>query len=367
MRAAIVSHTYIDPALRGKLRALAGLGCTVAALVPDRWEDSATGESHARWQADAGVQIIPVEVAGDADDLGGLNWSRRALRRTLKDFRPDVVQVEEEPWTRAAAGAVAESRRIRVPVVGFTSETIPRPLPFRLSLRKRGVLRQLRGIITANHLSESLVAASNPALARLVTPQTGLVAPVTTAPGNHDRFVIGFAGRLVPEKGLDVLLRAAVKLVGPWSLIVSGTGPAQEELEALAERLGIAARVRWLGAQPRDDRALLWPQLDCFVAPSRGTRQWVETLGPAVITAMAHGVPVVVARTGALPATVGEAGVVVPEDDPAALTEVLQRLMVSPADRGALAVAGRRRALQEFADEAIAQRTLEFWRSLRAE
>jgi glycosyltransferase involved in cell wall biosynthesis len=63
--------------------------------------------------------------------------------------------------------------------------------------------------------------------------------------------VIGFLGRLDEEKGLDVLLRACVRLYGPWTLTVAGTGPEQETLEALAERLGIASRVTWLGGIPR--------------------------------------------------------------------------------------------------------------------
>lgn len=364
MRALVLSPAYVDPALRGKLRALSGLGCTVAALVPDHWDDGSAGPGRAQWEEDSGVQILPVPVTGDAGDPGGRRWSRRAVRRAFRDFRPDIVQVEEEPWTRAAARAVAEARRLRVPAVGFTSETVAQPLSLRLALRKRRVLKGLCGVVVVNPIADSLLALARPELPRLVAPAAGIHPPVAPAGGSGRGFVIGFAGRLIPEKGLDVLLRAVVKLIGPWSLVVSGTGPAQEELEALAERLGIAARVTWLGAQPREDRERLWPDLDCFVSPSRSTRSWAETHGPSVMAAMGHGIAVVVTGSGALASTVGDGGVVVPEGDVGALTDALQGLMDDPAWRSAIAAAGRRRAIEQFSDEALARRTLEFWRSL---
>lgn len=367
MRIVVLSHAYVDPAARGKLRALAGLGCTVAALVPERWEEPGIGWTHAQWEEDAGVQIVPIPVRGDTEEPGGLAWRGRAIRRALKEMRPEIVHVEEDPWTRAAARAAAEARRLRVPATGFSRETIPEPLPMRLAFRRRRVLRRLRGVVSLNPVADGLLAAAYPALSRIVGLQIGVNPPVAAAAGSGGRFVMGFVGRLIPEKGLDLLLRASVRLVGPWSLLVSGTGPAQIELEGLAERLGIAARVSWLGAQPREDRDRIWTGLDCFVAPSRSTRHWVETSSQGVITAMAHGIPVVAAKSGALPGIVGDAGVVVPEDDVSALAETLQRLLDAPAERQATGAAGRRRAMAEYSDAALARRLLEFWRSLTPE
>ena len=108
-------------------------------------------------------------------------------------------------------------------------------------------------------------------------------------------------GRLVPEKGLDILFRACVKLLGKWTLTVVGSGPAQEELEALAERLGIAARVTWMGALPPDELRKLWPDLHCLAVPSRTTQRWVETFHQPLIEAMGHGVTVVGSDSGVIP------------------------------------------------------------------
>lgn len=366
MRTAILSSAYVDPAARGKLRALAGLGCAVTALVPERWEGPDGRPLRSSWEENGEVRVAPVAVAGSADTPEGPRWSGRGIRKLLREAAPEIVQIEEAPWSRAAARAVTEARRLRVPAVGFTAETIPESMPIGVSLRRRRVIRGLRGIVCANPLAEALVAREFPDLPRLLAPRIGTTPPVTPARGSQGGFVLGFSGRLVPEKGLDLLLRAAVRLAGRWSLLVSGTGPAQLELEALAERLGIASRVHWLGAQPRAERELMWAGLDCYVTPSRGTRRWVETHAPSVVTAMAHGVPVVVTQSGALPSIAGDAGIVVPEDDVAALADTLQRLLDSPEERAAMGARGRRRALAEFSDEAVARRLLEFWRSVAA-
>jgi glycosyltransferase involved in cell wall biosynthesis len=173
---------------------------------------------------------------------------------------------------------------------------------------------------------------------------------------------IGFVGRLVPERGLDLLFRACVQLTDPWSIHVVGTGPAQEELEALAERLGIAAHVIWHGALPRSGLVELWPQLDCAVFPSRSTPRWVESRGRAVLDAMANGLALVVSASGALPEVVGSAGRVIPEEGVDQLADVLRSFSQDPEARRALGAEARRRVLAEYTDESIAQRTLGFWR-----
>jgi len=77
---------------------------------------------------------------------------------------------------------------------------------------------------------------------------------------------------------------------------------------------------------------------------------------------MAHGIPVVASDSGALPATIGPGGAIVPEEDVAALAASLQRLHDDPADRVRLGALGRQRVMEEFTDQAVATRTLRFWR-----
>nr|MBA2457971.1 glycosyltransferase [Gemmatimonadales bacterium] len=218
------------------------------------------------------------------------------------------------------------------------------------------------GLIGVNAHAVRLATRGHPALPSRVIPQVGVNLPLAPRHPTGGGLVIGFFGRLIPEKGLDLLFRACVKLLGRWSIIVVGTGPAQEELEGLAERLGIAGRVTWLGALPRDGVAAVWPRLDCVAMPSRTAPHWVEVTPRAALEAMAHGLPVVATASGALPELVGGGGTIVAEEDVSALTAGLQSFHDDPEQRARLGGAGRRRIMDDFTDSAIAEKTLAFWR-----
>jgi glycosyltransferase involved in cell wall biosynthesis len=362
VRAVVVSRVYADPGTRGKLKALAGLGVSVAAAVPDRWSPVGLGvEQQTVWGDDGGVRTVPIAVRGGTSPAADPTWSRSALRHLLTDFRPELVQIEEEPWTRVASTAASLARRLRVPYVVLTRESLPGGYGALGRIRRSRVLGHAKGLLAVNELAAKLVTRQHPSLPRQVMPQLGVGLPLQGARRDQAGLTIGFFGRLIPEKGLDLLFRACVKLVGRWTITVVGTGPAQEELEGLAERLGIAGRVTWLGALPRQQVDEIWPRLDCLVLPSRTAPRWVEGTPRAAMEAMAHGVAVVASAAGALPEIVDSAGLVVPEEDVIAIAEALQRLHDDPLERERLAAAGRRRVMSEYTDAAIAGKTLRFW------
>jgi glycosyltransferase involved in cell wall biosynthesis len=364
MRAVIVSHLYADPANRAKLRSLAGLGVSLAVAVPDRWATS-DGRSHrTEWGDDAGVRVVPIPVIGRVSDAAQFHWNGKPLRRLLTDFRPDLLHIEEEPWTQAAALALRLSRKLRIPSVLSTAESLPRSLSLRRRFRRERSLRQASGIIGANRLALVLATKRRPTIPQLALPQIGVTPPAAVPRVSHPGLAIGFVGRLVPERGLDLLFRACVGLTGKWTLTVIGTGPSQEELETLAERLGISARVHWLGALPREAVDQVWPRLDCVVFPARTTPRWVANAARGALHAMANGVTVVGSDSGALPEIVGEAGRIVPEEDVPALAATLQELYANRSECERLGAAGRRRIIDEFSDDAIAGKTLTFWRKL---
>jgi glycosyltransferase involved in cell wall biosynthesis len=362
IRAVVVSRVYADAANRGKLRALAAQGAVIAAAVPDRWTPAGIStEQQTAFGDDSGVRTVPIPLHGSSRPNADPTWNARALRRLLNDFRPDLVHIEEDPWTRGAATAGRLARRLRLPYVVLARESLPGGHGMASRFRRSRTLAGASGLVAVNELASRLATRGRPGIRHRVMPQLGVPLPLTAQRVPHTGLAIGFFGRLIPEKGLDLLFRACVKLVGRWTITVVGTGPAQEELEGLAERLGIAGRVSWLGALPRAAVDQVWPELDCVVAPSRTAPRWIEIAPRAAYEAMAHGIAVVASSSGALPETLGSAGVVVPEEDVGALAEALQRLHDSPAELERLGTAGRRRLMEQFTDAALATRTLEFW------
>ena len=363
-RVLVISHTYVNPANRGKLRALAARGLDVTIGVPQHSREAALGRTiEVRWERQNAVEVFPVPTRHYKDPEAVL-FSRRALVALLRDKRPDLVQVEEEPSTRVGQQVVRIARSLGVPAVLCTRQNVDLPVPLFTGWRTHRALRRLRGAIAGSEGAAALVRRTVPDLPVAVIPQLGV--PVPTAPEHalHEGQAIGCVGRLVPEKGLDTLLRAlAENRTVRWHLMVVGDGPDRERLERLASELRLAARVRWMGALPPEEVPKIWPELDVLVHPSRAVPTWAESSGQVVAEAMAHEVAVVGTSAGATPEMIGDAGLVVPPDDPAALAAALRRLATEAARRP-FAQAGRARAMRFFSDDAVAERTLDFWRTL---
>src|SRR6266852_5287194 len=333
-RVLVISHTYLPPTNRGKLHALAARGLDVSVGVPERWRDRVLGSTtEVSWERQNGVEVcpLPIRLHGQAD---AFTFRSRGLVALLRDKRPDLVQVEEEPLTPAAQQVVRAARHFQLPTVLFTHQNVDVSLAWLARGRRRRLLRRLKG------------ATAEPQHA------------------HHEGVAIGCVGRLVPEKGIDTLLQALAENRGyRWHLTVVGDGPDRERLERLASDLRLAARIRWAGALPPEEVPKLWPELDVLVLPARAVPTWAEPAANVVAEAMAHEVSVVGTRAGATPEVIGDAGIVVPPDDPLALAGALRRVAVAD-ERRRLSQAGRARAMQLFSDDAVAERTLGFWREL---
>jgi glycosyltransferase involved in cell wall biosynthesis len=166
-------------------------------------------------------------------------------------------------------------------------------------------------------------------------------------------------GRLHPNKGLDVLIRAAA-LIPELFVWIAGEGPERERLQNLSRELGVAGRVKFLGW--REDRAALYRASNLCVYPSRE-----EPFGNVVIEAWSCGTPIVTtASTG--PAWLvrkdGDA-ILTPVDDVEALAAGIRSLLSSKALAERLVAAGRRRVSEEFSETAIVRRYIDLFEKVR--
>ncbi len=154
-------------------------------------------------------------------------------------------------------------------------------------------------------------------------------------------------GRLHENKAHDVALQALVDLPDAW-LWIAGAGPLEAKLKGMAEALGVASRVKFLGW--RTDASALYRSADICVFPSR-----YEPLGNVVIQSWAHGLPVIAAASQGPKALIddGGDGVLVPIDDPGALAQAVRRLLDRPMLRARMAAAGAARVEAEFSEAAV--------------
>jgi glycosyltransferase involved in cell wall biosynthesis len=181
--------------------------------------------------------------------------------------------------------------------------------------------------------------------------------PEPPPPPREPRLV--FVGRLIPIKGLDVLMRAfaqARDVVPELTLEVAGAGPLEAELHATAPD-GVTFLGRVSPVAPLYERNAI------VVVPSRG-----EGFGMVALEAAERGRAAIVSDAGGLPEIVadGETGVVVPRNDADALARAIVELAHDPDRVAALGAAARQRAVSEFSAEATADRLLEIYRSTAA-
>jgi glycosyltransferase involved in cell wall biosynthesis len=158
--------------------------------------------------------------------------------------------------------------------------------------------------------------------------------------------------RVVPKKGLDLLLRALARLPAArdWRFVHIGGGDAAP-LEALVRELGIAGRVRFLGPRPADEVWAAYRRADVFALASRiapdGDR---DGLPNVLMEAASQEVAVVASRVAAIPELIqdGVHGLLVPPDDALALATALDRVLAEPELRRRLAQAGCVRVRRQF-------------------
>jgi glycosyltransferase involved in cell wall biosynthesis len=174
----------------------------------------------------------------------------------------------------------------------------------------------------------------------------GRTAPVT----------ILSVARAVDKKGLDDVLRALARLPAEldWRFVHIGGGSLVPQLAALAERLGIAGRVAWRGAQPQAAVIEACAAADLFVLASRVTRDGDRDGLPNVLMeAQALGLACVSTRVSAIPEVIedGVTGLLVEPRDPAGLATALAALIRDPARRAALGTAAAREVRARFSAE----------------
>ncbi|MCO5184796.1 MAG: glycosyltransferase family 4 protein [Anaerolineae bacterium] len=294
------------------------------------------------------------------------------LPRRLREIQPDILHMDEEPYNLATWLGVRRARKLGVKTLFFSWQNILRRYPPPFNIMEKQVLDWADYGIMGNQAAVDVWQAKGYTGPYRVIPQfgvdTALFRPKTPTPlfiPQERPFTIGAAGRrLVPEKGIDLLLRAAAQVPGSWQVRIAGDGPIRPKLESLAQDLGIADRVFFSGALPSAEIVPFLHKLDVLVLPSRTLSNWKEQFGRVLIEAMACEVPVIGSDSGEIPHVIGDAGLIFAEDDVAGLANHLRTLAADAAQRTRLGAAGRRRVNETYTQTQIAAQTVAVYRAM---
>ncbi|MBV9109813.1 MAG: glycosyltransferase family 4 protein [Gemmatimonadetes bacterium] len=287
--------------------------------------------------------------------------ARRGFARTITSEKPDVC-VFHSAWSHGIFAPAAA--KARIPLVFWLHDAVSGGAAERLARRTRPRLaictsEYVRGTLPAlfSHVASAVVYPSVPAPPDFSAERAAVRAELETA---GDAVVVMQASRMEPWKGHRVHLEALGRLSDDprWTCWLAGGAQRPhelrhlEEMRALADRLGIGDRVRWLGE--RGDVPRLLAAADLLCQPNLGP----EPFGMTYVEAMHAGRPVVAAALGgAREIVTPETGTLVTPGDPAAAADALRTLIADPALRARLGAAGPARA-RELCDPETQMRRL---------
>lgn len=293
---------------------------------------------------------VQVREGGETDHVAALAW----LQRRVAAWKPDLIWTS---LTRSTLLGQLVGRALKTPVVSWQHSAFLKPANLRL-------LRATQSL-SCLWVADSRCVADLTAQRLAVPPERLATWPLFAAdpqsprarpwrPGETVR--LGTLGRLHPAKGYDVLVAALVRLRGqcfapvmPFEVSIAGAGAQGQALEKAMAAAGIDnVRLAGFADQPRDFLA----GLHLYLQPSRR-----EGLCIAVHEAMQAGLPCIVSAVGEMRYSVrdGEAGLVVPPEDPEALAQALAWMLSHPDRLAVMGQAARGRVLERFSQDAFAR------------
>ncbi len=298
--------------------------------------------------ADDGALLLALPWRAAYDPRAWLNLVRR-LRELRRDGAPLVLHAHD---SHALTLGLFAGTALGLPLVATRRSVAPAGRQWR---------RPTRVVAISDAVAQALLHSGVPA-SRLQVVRSGIDLTRTTerlpARSGMAPFIIA-VGALTDEKGHPTLLDAFARIADRFpdmQLRVLGEGPERHQLQTRANRLGIGARVEWMGdvADPSDWIA----EAQLLVQPS-----YREALGTVVLEAMARGTPVVASRTGGLVELLDAgAGVLVPPRDGVALAEAIESLLRAPTRRADLVRTARAR-VSEYDAPGMAESMVQVYRS----
>ncbi len=370
MRVLMISKACVTASYRSKITYMnRSHDVEMGLVVPDHW-------ANLPYESDPCDQEYPIfKLPIPFNGKNHFHWYPN-LTRIVREFKPDLVHVDEEHYSAVTWQGVRAAQRARIPSLFFTWQNIYKRYPAPFSSIEQQVFRLTRGAIAGNQDAEAVLRKKGYTKPVVVIPQFGTDLALF---GPRDRdalrreyhiqqsFVVGYVGRLIAEKGIGDLLQAMEPLLRrnpDVGLLIVGTGPYDATIREWAERTGVKrqlTRVPWVASEAMGDVMNL---MDALVLPSRTTVRWKEQFGRVLTEAMASQVVVIGSDSGEIPHVIGDAGLVFPEGRVDQLQDILGRVIDDADIRRQLAQRGPERVRAHFTQEAIADKTVAFYRDL---
>jgi glycosyltransferase involved in cell wall biosynthesis len=363
MKLVVVSHACATPSNQDLFARVERLtGWTVTIVLPRLWKGEYGALQARRWEGfKGGLRPLAVGLNGNIP----LHFYLAPLSRLFREERPDAIFVQHDPHALATMQAFRANRHGRRVPIGFKNDqNLPKRYPWPVRRGELLVYREAAFAFTPARPPADALRAKGYAGPLSILPYSvdmDWFRPSDADGPSGEPLVVGYVGRLVPEKGLSTLLEALAMAPRDVRALIAGSGPSEADLRALATRLDVADRVEWRGYVEHRELPSTYRAMDLLVLPSRTTRNWVEQFGRVVIEALASGVPVCTSDSGEPPTLVEKTGGgwTFPEGSAESLAGLLHLACAHREQLSEKGAAGRARVSELFSAEAVAKSFVE--------
>jgi glycosyltransferase involved in cell wall biosynthesis len=368
MRVLMISKALVAGTSQRKLEELAKCpGVELTLVTPEYWRSDDGSKRVLERLYTSGYRMIVTPMA-----LNGnfhLHYYPR-LRQIMRQVRPEIVHIDEEPYNFATFHAMYLSQKYKARALFFTWQNLLRnyPPPFRqVELYN---YRHASVALAGNRDAVEILRRKGYSGTVHIIPQFGFDTeiykrskprPPRTA---EAPFTLGYLGRLKEEKGLPLLIEALAGLPEYCRVIFIGNGPMKSSLEAEAASLGVSERVTFQDGIPTFEVPDVLQKIDALVLPSLTRSNWKEQFGRVLAEAMACETPVIGSSCGEIPYVIDDAGLVFQEGNVQELIACVRRLLDDSELYATLAKKGRQRVLENYTQERIAQQTYEVYKEM---
>lgn len=370
----VISHAYVAYENRKKLEELAKLkNIELTLIVPKFWKDTLRTVPLEKPET-ANYKIVSANTAFNGR-ISRYIYTEK-LWNTIKEFKPDIIQLEEEPWSFTAFQVLLfkKMQKLQSKIGFFTWENIERNYKLPLKLIEKFVFKRSDFAIAGTEEAKKILIKKGFTNQIEVMPQLGVdgevfckqdQAKLRSELGLKD-FTIGFFGRLVKEKGIFLLLEAFLKLKDRAQLFLMGEGPEKQNIRNFIRRhnLDLDSHVIMHDTVPHYEMPRYINCVDIVVLPSISTKTWKEQFGHILIEAFACEVPGIGSSSGAIPEVINGAGLVFEEGSSQELYKNLLLLIEDKNKYIELSRKARKICLEKYTNSSIANKLVKIYQTI---
>jgi glycosyltransferase involved in cell wall biosynthesis len=331
MKIAVVGHNFVVRENQKQLDELVSIDLSLdLVLITAKWWNENTRKTYLERKDGAKYPIysLPSFFTGH----NTLAFYIRGLANLLSAFKPDVIEVYEEPWSLFLLQVILIKKifRLKTKIVCYSAQNIKKKFPFPFNVIERYNFKNVDAIhICSDGIKTVLTEKGYRGLIKKIPLGIDLSKFEFNPKKPTSKLVIGCVGRIVEAKGVFDLVES-IKQIDNCQLIFCGSGSDEAKLKKFVQEQGLTDKVLFRGSLSFDQLIEFYQNIDVLVVPSKTTKTWKEQFGRIIVEAYSCGSFVIGSDSGSIPEIIDNYGLVFKEGDVSDLVNKIKEVQDDP-------------------------------------